>query len=58
MSNKPNKRSVTAIMLLASIVKRSIDKTMGKELKVVEDRSDLDKAICSEVVATLNKKDK
>lgn len=53
-----NKRSAATITLLASIVKRSIDKTMGKELDKVEDRVGLDKAICTEVVSTLNKKEK
>lgn len=57
MPNKINKRSAVTLALLASIVKNSISKTMGRELDEVEDRSELDKAICSEVVSTLNKKD-
>lgn len=56
MSNV-DKRGISTIMLLASIVKRSIDKTMNKDLDTVEDRSELDKAICNEVITTLNKKD-
>jgi hypothetical protein len=54
----PNKRSTAAIALLASITARSIDKTMGKELDKVEDKPALDKAICTEVVSTLKRKDK
>lgn len=57
MDKKVNKSSTATIMLLASIVKRSIDKTMSKELEVIEDTTELDKAICSEVVTTLKNKD-
>lgn len=55
--SKVNKRGTAAILLLASIVKRSIDKTMGKSVREIEDPAELDKAICSEVITTLNKKD-
>jgi len=52
-----DKRGISTITLLASVVKRSIDKTMNKELDTVENRSELNKAICSEIITTLNKKD-
>ena len=56
--SKVDKRGAATIMLLASIVKRSIDKTMPEQLDTVEDKASLDKTICSEVVNTLTKKDK
>lgn len=55
---KLDKRGVATVMVLTSIVKQSIEKTMGDSLDEVEDKVALDKSICAEVVNTLTKKDK